>query len=198
LGHAALAQVTAMVTWTNLFVSICIGALELANFDFPQLTLKDRQHRPSQQTLNMASRPTVSVHSTSGGNIFIFYVSISQFTCYSEASSSLPLPAVLTAPIRLDVVQQVHSACRHCICVVVRLTSSQRALPRTSVRLMPSARKRAIRPLPSLGVLVVPSLVFPASAVAVLTAQVKLRSVTCAVVVGCSRPRRPGVGGTSK
>ena len=26
-----------------------------------------------------------------------------------EASSSLPLPAVLTAPIRLDVVQQVHS-----------------------------------------------------------------------------------------
>lgn len=27
----------------------------------------------------------------------------------TEASSSLPLPAVLTAPIRLDVVQQVHS-----------------------------------------------------------------------------------------
>ena len=26
-----------------------------------------------------------------------------------EASGSLPLPAVLTAPIRLDVVQQVHS-----------------------------------------------------------------------------------------
>ncbi|KAF9479972.1 60S ribosomal protein L4 [Pholiota conissans] len=41
----------------------------------------------------MASRPTVSVHSSSG-----------------EASTSLPLPAVLTAPIRLDVVQQVHKS----------------------------------------------------------------------------------------
>ncbi|KAG8941693.1 hypothetical protein FRC03_004177, partial [Tulasnella sp. 419] len=41
----------------------------------------------------MASRPTVSVHSASG-----------------EASSSLTLPAVLTAPIRLDVVQQVHKS----------------------------------------------------------------------------------------
>ena len=30
-------------------------------------------------------------------------------SCISEASGSLPLPAVLTAPIRLDVVQQVHS-----------------------------------------------------------------------------------------
>ncbi|KAF7297791.1 60S ribosomal protein L4-B [Mycena kentingensis (nom. inval.)] len=41
----------------------------------------------------MASRPTVSVHSASG-----------------EASTSLPVPAVLTAPIRLDVVQQVHKS----------------------------------------------------------------------------------------
>ncbi|KAI6042481.1 ribosomal protein L4 domain-containing protein [Pisolithus marmoratus] len=41
----------------------------------------------------MASRPTVSVHAVSG-----------------EASSSLPLPAVLTAPIRLDVVAQVHKS----------------------------------------------------------------------------------------
>ncbi|KAL5525559.1 hypothetical protein ACEPAG_6895 [Sanghuangporus baumii] len=41
----------------------------------------------------MASRPTVSIRSLSG-----------------EASSSLPLPAVLTAPIRLDVVQQVHKS----------------------------------------------------------------------------------------
>ncbi|KAI6125106.1 ribosomal protein L4 domain-containing protein [Pisolithus croceorrhizus] len=41
----------------------------------------------------MASRPTVTVHATSG-----------------EASSSLPLPAVLTAPIRLDVVAQVHKS----------------------------------------------------------------------------------------
>lgn len=63
---------------------------------------------------------------------------------------------------------------------------------------MPSAKKQATRPLPSRGVLVVPSLVFLASAVAVLTAQVRLRSVTCVVVVGCSRPRRPGVDGTSK
>ncbi|ETW83348.1 hypothetical protein HETIRDRAFT_474506 [Heterobasidion irregulare TC 32-1] len=41
----------------------------------------------------MASRPTVNVRSTSG-----------------EASSSLPFPSVLTAPIRLDVVQQVHKS----------------------------------------------------------------------------------------
>ncbi|TFK27465.1 60S ribosomal protein L4 [Coprinopsis marcescibilis] len=41
----------------------------------------------------MASRPTVNVRTVSG-----------------EASSSLPLPAVLTAPIRLDVVQQVHKS----------------------------------------------------------------------------------------
>jgi large subunit ribosomal protein L4e len=41
----------------------------------------------------MASRPTVQIHSTGG-----------------KASSSLPLPAVLTAPIRLDVVQQVHKS----------------------------------------------------------------------------------------
>jgi len=41
----------------------------------------------------MASRPTVNVRSTSG-----------------EATSSLPLPAVLTAPIRLDVVGQVHKS----------------------------------------------------------------------------------------
>jgi len=41
----------------------------------------------------MASRPTVNVYSTAG-----------------EATSSLPLPAVLTAPIRLDVVSQVHKS----------------------------------------------------------------------------------------
>ncbi|KAF8339822.1 60S ribosomal protein L4 [Cantharellus anzutake] len=41
----------------------------------------------------MASRPTVSVHAVGG-----------------EASSSLTLPAVLTAPIRLDVVHQVHKS----------------------------------------------------------------------------------------
>ncbi|EJD07080.1 60S ribosomal protein L4/L1/L2 [Fomitiporia mediterranea MF3/22] len=41
----------------------------------------------------MASRPTVNIRTVSG-----------------EASSSLPLPAVLTAPIRLDVVQQVHKS----------------------------------------------------------------------------------------
>lgn len=66
----------------------------------------------TQQTPNMASRPTVNVRSTSGGKLFIFYLFIPQFTCYPEASSSLPLPAVLTAPIRLDVVQQVHSTCK--------------------------------------------------------------------------------------
>jgi len=43
----------------------------------------------------MAARPTVTVYAGSG-----------------EASGSLALPAVFTAPIRLDVVQQVHSECR--------------------------------------------------------------------------------------
>jgi hypothetical protein len=42
--------------------------------------------------IKMAARPTVSVFSAQG-----------------ESSGSLPLPAVFTAPIRLDVVQQVHS-----------------------------------------------------------------------------------------
>jgi hypothetical protein len=46
----------------------------------------------------MAARPTVSVFSAKG-----------------ESSSSLPLPAVFTAPIRLDVVQQVHSELLFCL-----------------------------------------------------------------------------------
>ena len=40
--------------------------------------------------------------------LFIIYI-IYILPFILEASSSLPLPAVLTAPIRLDVVQQVHS-----------------------------------------------------------------------------------------
>lgn len=40
----------------------------------------------------MAARPTITVWSAEG-----------------ESSGSLPLPQVFTAPIRLDVVQQVHS-----------------------------------------------------------------------------------------
>lgn len=40
-----------------------------------------------------SSRPTISVFSEAG-----------------ESSGSLPLPAVLTAPIRLDVVAQVHKS----------------------------------------------------------------------------------------
>jgi hypothetical protein len=46
----------------------------------------------------MAARPTVSVFSAQG-----------------ESSGSLPLPAVFTAPIRLDVVQQVHSELLFCL-----------------------------------------------------------------------------------
>ncbi|QRV84711.1 ribosomal protein S12/S23 [Ceratobasidium sp. AG-Ba] len=56
----------------------------------------------------MASRPTVSIRSASG-----------------EASGSLTLPAVLTAPIRLDVVQQVH-----------------KSIAKTSVKPTPSLRMR--------------------------------------------------------
>lgn len=42
----------------------------------------------------MAARPTVTVWSAKG-----------------ESSGSVALPSVFTAPIRLDVVQQVHSEC---------------------------------------------------------------------------------------
>lgn len=89
----------------------------------------------------------------------------------TEASTSLPLPAVLTAPIRLDVVQQVHSQ----LCALAQIQGSaetllQRALPRTSVRRTPSPRRLATRPVPSRGVLAVPSPVSPVSVVEVLTA----------------------------
>lgn len=47
----------------------------------------------------MAARPTITVWSDKG-----------------ESSGSLPLPAVFTAPIRLDVVQQVHSESSIYIC----------------------------------------------------------------------------------
>lgn len=72
---------------------------------FDQLALFNRQVRFCKSLLStlvhpqttyiiskMAARPTVSVFSAQG-----------------ESSGSLPLPAVFTAPIRLDVVQQVHS-----------------------------------------------------------------------------------------
>ena len=64
------------------------------------------------KTNAMASRPTVSVHAVSGGSLDIFHPE-STLTPSTEASSSLPLPAVLTAPIRLDVVAQVHSMSSH-------------------------------------------------------------------------------------
>lgn len=68
----------------------------------------------------MASRPTVAVHSTSGGTSCPI-LSLSLLIFYSpESSSSLPLPAVLTAPIRLDVVAQVHSQSRVCPPVLSR------------------------------------------------------------------------------
>lgn len=57
----------------------------------------------------MASRPTVNVRSASGGNIYLTYLNQIAEHLILEASTSLPLPAVLTAPIRLDVVSQVHS-----------------------------------------------------------------------------------------
>ncbi|KAG9128595.1 hypothetical protein FRC07_000028 [Ceratobasidium sp. 392] len=66
--------------------------------DQPEAKFQDQQFlvnvRPSTLQDNvMASRPTVSIRSAAG-----------------EASGSLTLPAVLTAPIRLDVVQQVHKS----------------------------------------------------------------------------------------
>lgn len=60
----------------------------------------------------MASRPTVSIRSTSGGILGLLCGmpgNSDTFFFHAESSSSLPLPAVLTALIRLDVVAQVHS-----------------------------------------------------------------------------------------
>lgn len=54
-------------------------------------------HLFSRQPAKMAARPTVTVYAASG-----------------EASGSLALPSVFTAPIRLDVVQQVHSELKIC------------------------------------------------------------------------------------
>jgi hypothetical protein len=160
---------------------------------------QDTQRRPTDpQGWPLVPRSTFAQHQAVISS-FLVLASPIHFTCPSEASSSLPLPAVLTAPIRLDVVQQVHSAykpCPHPIVVCSR--ASQGASTRTSVKLTLSAKKRATRPRPSHGVPVAPSLVFPASVVEALTARAKPLSVTCAAVVGCSRPRRPGVDGTSR
>lgn len=60
-----------------------------------ELTFKPLSPVPLLPFPQMASRPVVNFFSESG-----------------EASGSLPLPAVLTAPIRLDVVAQVHSQYR--------------------------------------------------------------------------------------
>ncbi len=74
----------------------------------------------------------------------------------AEASSSLPLPAVLTAPIRLDVVQQVHSEFRSvCTILDVLKHTIQRASQRTRGRLIPSTSTLVTKLLPSRGVLVV-------------------------------------------
>lgn len=67
----------------------------------------------------MAARPTVSVFSAQG-----------------ESSGSLPLPAVFTAPIRLDVVQQVHSKF---------YSGSGRALERTMERVTKWMDRQAAR-----------------------------------------------------
>ena len=70
-----------------------------------------------------------------------------------EASGSLPLPAVLTAPIRLDVVQQVHST--HVLCQRYRRgidDTLQRALPKTGDSHTLSAKKLVTKRPPNLGV----------------------------------------------
>jgi len=81
----------------------------------------------------------------------------SLLTPFTEASSSLPLPAVLTAPIRLDVVAQVHSMSTT-ICSSFlhppHTIVTQRALQRTNARRTPSAKKLATKPPPNHGVLV--------------------------------------------
>ena len=73
-----------------------------------------------------------------------------------EASGSLPLPAVLTAPIRLDVVQQVHST--HMLDQGFRDgfdDTLQRASPKIGDSHTLSAKKPATKPPQNLGVLAV-------------------------------------------
>jgi len=78
-----------------------------------------------------------------------------------EPSSSLPLPAVLTAPIRLDVVRQVHSKFKLSSWTKNGTHMLQRALLRTGGRHTPWVRRPVTKLLPSLGVLVALLPVFP-------------------------------------
>ena len=67
-------------------MSMSTGQEEVLSFSIRQV------FKAFRRVDNMAARPTVTVWSATG-----------------ESSGSLPLPTVFTAPIRLDVVQQVHS-----------------------------------------------------------------------------------------
>lgn len=95
-------------------------------------------------------------------------------TIASEASGSLALPAVLTAPIRLDVVQHVHSTLEGIQFVFLILLRCfcrlQRASRKTSGRHTRSAKRPATRRVLSRGVLVVLLLVFPVLVVEAPTA----------------------------
>merc|ERR1719362_1311062 len=89
------------------------------------------------------------------------------------------LPGVLSSPVRLDIVQFVHD----------NLAKNHR---------QPYAiqRDQVIKPLPSLGELVVPLPVFHVLEVVELTVAVKVPLVTCAVMVVCSPQPRSGEDGT--
>lgn len=79
--------------------NVVLATVDCRRWSFTLLRAAASRERPatcaySPVAVTMAlSRPTVSVHSTAG-----------------EASGSLPMPAVFTAPIRPDVVRSVHTS----------------------------------------------------------------------------------------
>lgn len=140
-------------------------------------------------SFKMASRPVVQVRSLEG-----------------ESTSTLPLPAVFTAPIRNDV-RLALSLCPPAIAARPELISrlfhrlsrpSTSRSTRTAARPTPLLRTPDTRPRPSRGELDAPSRVSPVSEDREPTAPARPRSETCAVEVACSRPPRSGASGTSR
>ena len=100
-------------TWSNLSRRFPITAVELFPFmeatvhhysilTIPQSIIPSRLWHPVLPSASALRQEVCALSAT--GNLQVNMVPWSL-----EASGSLPLPAVLTAPIRLDVVQQVHS-----------------------------------------------------------------------------------------
>lgn len=122
----------------------------------------------------------------------------------SASSNSVPLPNVFKAPIRTDIVQQVHTGMaknkRQPYAV------SEKAGHQTSAESWGTGMLRRYRTIDSssqraetnCNIQVAPSPVSPVSLVVVPTVLVKLRSVTCAAPVACSLPPKCGESGTPR